>query len=69
MQRVRVAIDAMEIQGKKLVPLALLTYMFRCQQSVNIWSTAMETQECVLFIVASDRVRRCQQNETHLTLT
>ena len=28
----------------------------------------METQECILFIVAPDTVRRCQQYETHLTL-
>lgn len=27
----------------------------------------METQECILFIVAPDRVRRCQQYEIHLT--
>ena len=28
----------------------------------------MEMQECFIFIVAPDRVRRCQQYETHLTL-
>ena len=28
----------------------------------------MEMQECVLFVVAPDRVGRCQQYETHLTL-
>jgi len=28
----------------------------------------MEAQECILFIVAPDRVHRCQQYEIHLTL-